>query len=266
MEVNAQGEPTILFERVERDGMSWAEITLNRPEKGNALTMAMLTRLGELARELAADREVRVVLLRGRGRFFCTGGDIKAWGAMAPHEMAQHWILPGIEVFERIAALPQPVIAVIAGHVFGGGLELALAADLRVAISSAQLGVPEVALGMVPGWNGTRRLAEMIGVPRARQMALLGEPIPALQALEWGLVHAVAEGPEALEQQTETWRKRLCGNAPGAMGLVKGLLATMHADLRHHHAAAVAEAAGTEDCREGVQAFKEKRAPVFRNR
>ncbi|MCW5964451.1 MAG: enoyl-CoA hydratase/isomerase family protein [Bryobacterales bacterium] len=266
MDLTAQSEQAILYERIERDGMVWAEITLNRPDKGNALTMVMLTRLGELATEVAADREVRAVLMRARGRFFCTGGDIKAWGTMDPHEMARHWILPGIDVFQRIAALPQPVIAVISGHVFGGGLELAMAADLRVALRSAKFGVPEVSLGMLPGWNGTRRLAEMIGVTRARHMALLGLPITAEQALDWGLVTALAEDGETLEQQAEAWREKLCANAPAAMGLVKGLLETMHADLRHHHASAVAEAAGTEDCREGVRAFVEKRPPVFRNR
>ncbi len=266
MDGTLQSEQTILYQRIERDGAVWAEITLNRPEKGNALTMGMLERLGELATKIACDRDVRVVLLRARGKFFCTGGDITDWGAMSPHEMAQHWILPGIDVFHRIATLPQPVIAVISGHVFGGGLELAMAADLRVALRSAKMGVPEVSLGMVPGWNGTRRLAEIVGVARARHMALLGLPVTAEQALDWGLVTSLADDASALEQQAEAWRARLAANAPAAMGLVKGLLETMHTDLRHHHASAVAEASGTEDCREGVLAFKEKRLPVFRNR
>jgi enoyl-CoA hydratase len=259
-------DQTVLFERKQHDGAVWAEITLNRPEKGNALTMDMLQRLGAIADSLRADREVRAVLLRAEGRFFCTGGDIAAWGAMTPHEMARDWILPGIDVFQRIATLPQPVVAVIQGHVFGGGLELAMAADLRVAVESAKFGVPEVTLGMIPGWLGTRRLAETIGVARARHMAVLGLPITAQQALAWGLVTAIATDADALAAQADEWRARLCANAPIAMSLVKGLLETVHADLREHHARAVAEALGTEDCREGVQAFKEKRKPVFQNR
>jgi len=259
-------QESILYDRIERDGAVWAEITLNRPDKGNALTMEMLQRLGTLADELRADHDVRAVLLRAHGRFFCTGGDIAAWGAMSAHEMARRWILPGIDIFQRIATLPQPVVAVISGHVFGGGLELAMAADLRVALESAKFGVPEVTLGMIPGWLGTRRLAETIGVARARHMAVLGVPITAAQALEWGLVTALAADTEALDATAEEWRARLCANAPIAMSLVKGLLETMHADLREHHACAVAEASGTEDCREGVLAFKEKRKPVFQNR
>ena len=127
----------VLIERFEQGGAAWAEITLNRPEKGNALTMPMLRQLDGFARELDGDRAARVVLLRGHGRFFCTGGDIEAWGELGPHEMARDWILPGIDVFTRIAALPQPVIAVLSGHTLGGGLELALAADLRIAVRSA---------------------------------------------------------------------------------------------------------------------------------
>jgi enoyl-CoA hydratase/carnithine racemase len=226
----------------------------------------MLRQLDALARELEVDRAARVVLLRGRGRFFCTGGDIEAWGALGPHEIARDWILPGIDVFTRIAALPQPVVAVLSGHALGGGLELALAADLRIAVRSAKLGAPEVTLGMISGWMGVSRLAEMIGPARARHMTLLGMPITAAQALDWGLVTAVAEDAEDLENQTAVWRERLCANGPAAMSLVKGILGGLHADLRQHHASAVAEASGTADCHEGVQAFIEKRKPEYRNR
>jgi Enoyl-CoA hydratase/isomerase len=157
----------VLMERFGQGAEASAEITLNRPEKGNALTLAMLRQLDAYVRELETDRAVRVVLLRGRGRFFSTGGDIEAWGGLAPHQMARDWILPGIDVFTRIAALPQPVIAVLNGHALGGGLELALAADLRIAVHSAKLGTPEVTLGMISGWMGVSRLAETIGVARA---------------------------------------------------------------------------------------------------
>ena len=257
------GIDTVLW----NDHGSWGEMVLNRPEKGNALTADMLGRLDAIARSAAQRQDLRVVVLRGAGdRFFCTGGDIAEWGAMTPSEMARDWILPGIDVFGRIARLPQVVVAAVNGHALGGGLELALAADLRVAIARAKLGTPEVGLGIIPGWIGTRRLAEIAGVSRARHLTLLGTPITAAQALEWGLVTAVAETPEDFEAQVTAWRERLCANAPVAMGLVKGILETMHADLRQHHASAVAQAAATEDCREGVQAFLEKRTPVFRNR
>jgi len=266
METEPHSEPAILYTRIEKDGAAWAEIALNRPEKGNALTMPMLDRLSALAAEIEADRSLAAVVIRGRGRFFCTGGDVAAWGALSPHEMARDWILPGLRVLDRIASLPQPVVAVLSGHALGGGLELALAADLRIAVRGALLGVPETALGVISGWMGVRRLAETIGVARARHMTLLGLPIAAAQALDWGLVTALAEDAADLEAQLAAWLAKLCANAPAAMALTKGILAAMHRDLRHHHAAAVAQAAGTADCREGVRAFLEKRKPVFRNR
>ena len=259
-------EDDIVLERRQRGDLAWAEIWLNRPDKGNALTMSMIARLGAIADDLAADRAVRAVVIRGRGRFFCTGGDIAAWGRLDPHEMGREWILRGADVFERIAALPQAVVAAISGHALGGGLELAMAADLRMAVRHAKLGCPEATLGMIPGWTGTTRLAELVGQARARHLLLLASPIPAPQALDWGLVTAVAEDEADLNAQLDAWIERLMANAPSAIALLKGLLSTLHIDLRHHHASAAAQAAATEDCREGVRAFLEKRPPVYRNR
>jgi enoyl-CoA hydratase len=259
-------EQEVVLERRQRGGLAWAEIGLNRPEKGNALTMAMLDRLRDVVDEIARDRKTRAVVVRATGRFFCTGGDIEAWGSLSPHDMGRDWILRGIDVFERLAALPQPVVAALNGHALGGGLELAMAADLRIAVKAAKLGCPEATLGMIPGWMGTRRLAELIGPARARHLLLLGSPIPAAQACEWGLVTAVAEDESDLNAQLDAWLERLLANGPSAMALIKGLLGTMHQDLRQHHASAAAQAAGTEDCREGVRAFIEKRKPIFRNR
>jgi enoyl-CoA hydratase len=259
-------ESEIVFSRNEQFGAMCGEIILNRPEKGNALTMRMLERLDSIVSEIATDRELRAVVIRAQGRFFCTGGDIEVWGSLSPHEMGRDWILYGINVFERLAALPQPVIAAISGHALGGGLELALAADFRVALKSANFGSPEVTLGMISGWMGIRRLAEIIGVARARHLTLLGTPITAELALNWGLITALADNPDDLERQLNGWLERLCANAPGAMALTKGILATMHSDLRQHHASAAAQALSTADCKEGVRAFREKRKPVYRNR
>jgi enoyl-CoA hydratase/carnithine racemase len=259
-------EPEIVFARKEQFGVICGEIILNRPDKGNALTMQMLEQLSSVISEIERDRELRAVIIRGRGRFFCTGGDIDAWGSLSPYEMGRDWILYGISVLERLAALPQPVIAAISGHALGGGLELAMAADLRIAVKAAKFGTPEVTLGMISGWMGVRRLAELIGIARAGHLTLLGTPISGDVALNWGLITALADDADDLERQLNIWLERLCSNGPAAMALTKGILATMHGDLRHHHAGAAAQALCTADCREGVQAFREKRKPVYKNR
>lgn len=243
-----------------------AEIRLDRPGKGNALSMAMIESLGAIVEDLARDRETRAVILRATGRFFCAGGDINEWGGLSPHEMERDWLLRGSSVFARLAALPQPVVAAISGHALGGGLELAMAADLRLAVKSATFGCPEVTIGVIPGWMGTRRLAELIGPARARHLLLLGSPISADQARDWGLVTAVADDQVDLESQLDAWLDQLLANAPVAMTLVKGIVGDLHGDVVQQHASAAAEAAATEDCREGVRAFLEKRPAVFRNR
>jgi enoyl-CoA hydratase/carnithine racemase len=259
-------EADVLYQEKKRDGGEWAEITLNRPQKGNALTLPMLDEIEGHIQGLKTARHVRALVLRGNGRFFCTGGDIEAWGALTPNEMANDWILHGIQVFEMIAALPQPVIAALSGHALGGGLELALIADLRVGVKAAKLGTPEVGLGMIAGWTGVCRLSEIVGVARARELTLLGSPISSEKAYAWGLLNALAEDTEAMEAQIETWLDQLLSNAPAAMALTKSLLGSMHADLSRHHAAAAALARSTEDCDEGIAAFRGKRKPVFRNR
>jgi len=255
----------ILLSRHERNGCAYAEILLNRPDKGNALTMPMLEQLAAFTQQLASDREVRVVVIRGAGRFFCTGGDIAAWSALTPRQMADDWILRGIEIFKSLSALPQPVIAAIQGHALGGGVELALAADLRLGLRTAKFGSPEVTIGMVAGWGGMRRLAETIGPARARHLTLLGSAITAEQAFQWGLITEIAENPEAFELALTTWIDRLLANGPVAMALTKGVLAGVHADASHQHADAVEKASASADCAEGVRAFAEKRPPIFKN-
>ena len=118
---------------------------------------------------------------------------------------------------------------------------------------------------MIPGWMGTTRLAEMIGPARARHLLLLASPIPAAQACDWGLITAIAEDMADLDTQLAAWLDRLLANGPSAMALIKGLLENLHRNLRQHHASAVAQAAATEDCKEGVRAFVEKRKAVYRN-
>jgi len=256
----------LFLSRRERPGGVYAEIVLNRPAKGNALTAPMLEELAAIVAQLAEDRGVRAVVIRGAGRFFCTGGDIGAWGALTPRQMADEWILRGIAVLEALSALPQPVIAAVHGHAIGGGLELAMAADLRLGLVGANFGTPEVCIGMISGWGGVRKLTEMVGLARAQHLTVLGSPISAEEALRWGLITELAATPEAFASSLENWIDRLLANAPLAVTLTKKLLADSRVDARHAHAEAAAKAAATADCAEGVRAFLAKRPPHFQNR
>ena len=256
-------ETAIEFTRQSLNGRAWAEVILNRPEKGNALTAAMLEDLKRVFAMIASDPTLRAVVIRGRGRFFCTGGDIGEWGSLSPAEMGTSWILQGVAILDRLTTLPQPVIAVLSGLTLGGGLELALSADIRIALKSAKFGMPETNLGMIAGWGGVRRLAETIGVARARLMTLSGTPIDTARALEWGLVTSVCDNERELETELNLLLERLLSNSPLAMTETKKLLATMNLDQRYQHAEAASLLAASEDCKEGVRAFKEKRRPIF---
>ena len=236
-----------------------ATITLNRPDKLNALTPGMLARLEEIAAQLEQERTVRVVLLNGEGRAFCVGADIHAWAALEPLQMWRQWIRDGHRVFDRIARLPQPVIAAVHGFAFGGGLELALAADLRILAEETMLALPEVTLATVPGWGGTQRLPAAIGSGRAKRMIFTGERIDASTAERWGLVEEVVPADQ-LEAQARELAGAIARNAPAAVQLAKQIIDGGPAVLE---GLAGALAATTQDAPEGLAAFRERRAPEF---
>src|SRR5919198_5990556 len=176
-----------------------ATITLNRPHKLNAIEPTMLARLDQIAGELERRNDVRVVMLTGAGeRAFSVGADINAWSSLQPLDMWRHWIRDGHRVFERLARLRQPLIAAIGGYAFGGGLELALAADIRVAAAEAEFAMPEVKIATIPGWGGTQRLPALIGMGRAKQLIFSGARIDAATAERWGLINEVAPRAELL--------------------------------------------------------------------
>jgi hypothetical protein len=144
-----------------------ARIALKRPDKLNALDGGMIEALFDAARAIDASRETRVAILTGEGKAFCAGGDIAAWGGLPALDMWRDWTRAGHRAFEALARLRAPLIAALTGHAFGGGLELAAAADIRVAESGVKLGLPESGLGMAPGWSGTQRRSDA-GRRRAR--------------------------------------------------------------------------------------------------
>ena len=243
-----------------------ATITLNRPDKLNALSPEMLIALETALAEIEARRDVYAVIVTGAGeRAFCVGADIKAWGALEPLDMWRQWIRDGHRVFDRLARLRQPTIAALNGFTLGGGLELALACDIRLAAESVRLVQPEVNIGTIPGWGGTQRLPQIIGAGRAKQMIFSGARIDASTAERWGLVNEVVP-PDQLLNRSRELAAQIASNAPLSVQFAKqaidgGLGAATGATLE---ALAGALAAMTEDGREGVASFREKRPAVFK--
>jgi enoyl-CoA hydratase len=255
--------PRILLERDD----SIVALTLNRPDKLNAIDGAMLDALEEVLDRLEADRNYRAVILTGAGRAFSAGADIKEWTALAPQEFGPGWGLRGHRLFDRLAALSPPVIAAINGIAFGGGLELALCADIRIAAEGARLGLPEATIAALPGWGGTQRLPRLIGPGRAKQMILTGQPIEAARAEAFGLVSEVVPA-EALIARARELARQIAANAPLAVRAAKRLVdaalpASPAATLEVPASMAVG---ATEDAREGRQSFLERRPPAYRGR
>lgn len=236
-------------------------LTLNRPDKLNALSVDMLTALEAHVAEIDRRQDVRVVVLAAAGeRAFSVGADVNAWSALAPLDMWRWWVRDGHRVLQRLASLRQPTIAAVQGLAFGGGLELAMATDVRIASADAAFAMPEVRIGTLPGWGGTQRLPALIGAARAKQMIFSGQRIDAATAERWGLVNEVVP-TDALAARATQLAQQIAANAPIAVQLAK---AAIDHDVAAHEAFAGALAAGAEDGREGMAAFREKRAPQFR--
>ncbi|MGH7476635.1 MAG: enoyl-CoA hydratase/isomerase family protein [Longimicrobiales bacterium] len=245
-----------------------ATITVNRPAKRNALNATVRREIVEALDALRADQDVRVVVFTGAGdKAFIAGADIEEFAERTPLE--QRRAMAGRNVFEEIAAFPKPTIARINGFALGGGCELALACDLRIAGRSARLGQPEVKLGILPGGGGTQRLPRLIGAGRALRLILTGEMIGAEEAERIGLVEWVVDDAE-LDAKTAAIVDALASYSPIALGLIKDALRTamespLSAGLRHERELFVT-AFASDDRTEGMRAFLEKRAPAFRGR
>lgn len=240
-------------------------ITLRRPEKFNALDIPMLRALETALDAAEDDATIRTVLLRGEGKGFCAGGDIEAWGAMEAADFQVRWVRYGHRVFDRLARLRQPTIAVLSGHALGGGLELAAACDFRVAETQIKLGFPETSIGVVPGWSGTQRAVRRFGAQVVRRLALGGEMLTAGEALALGVVDRVVETGAALADATQ-WAERIAARGPLATEAAKLMIAVAEGEESAAPAEALASGfvALTGDMREGAEAFRAKRKPAFR--
>ncbi|MFC4468413.1 enoyl-CoA hydratase/isomerase family protein [Streptomyces xiangluensis] len=244
-----------------------ATILLDRPAKLNALTPEMLDDLEAELRTVAAG-DARVVVLRGAGpKAFCVGADINRFSSLTPVEMWREWTARGHRVFDLLASLRQPTVAVVHGVAAGGGLELALACDFRIVTAGARLSLPEVGLGTVPGWGGTERLTELVGRARAKQVVLARQQLDGSTATAWGLATACPE-PDAAEAAVTDLVDRLAAGAPIAVQLAKQLIdaAADGASSRVLEAIGGGLTSATEDLAEGIRAFGERRTPHFHGR
>jgi enoyl-CoA hydratase len=250
-----------------RDGV--AVLTVNRPDALNAFDVDTLTELRDQLCHLAEDADVRVIVLTGAGdRAFAAGADIKYMSGLDV-ERAKEWGALGHEVGNLLETIPKPTIAAVNGFALGGGCELALACDFRIASSTAKLGQPEVNLGIIPGWGGTQRLARTVGLGLAKELVLTGRVVDADEALRIGLVNAVHDPAELMEKALEV-ATALAAKAPLALAAAKEAvnraLAGDHGENLEREADYFGELFSSEDAREGMTAFVEKREARFTGR
>ncbi len=234
-------------------------VRLNNPPL-NLVTRELTLALDAALEAVEADDEVRAVVLAATGdRAFSAGSDVKEFASLRGR-VAEDKLIDENAVYSRLAALPLPTVAAIEGDALGGGLELALCCDLRVAAETARLGLPEVGLGVIPGSGGTQRLPRLIGLARAKEMILLGEIIDAETAHDVGLVNRVAPVGEA-EQLARTLARILASRGPVAIRAAKAVLDGLVTELEGSE-----RVFSSDDMLEGVEAFLEKRPPEFGNR
>lgn len=243
-----------------------AFITLNRPEKLNALSPRVFELLDEYVTLFTATDEAKVLVLHGNGRSFAAGADIEHYVDISSVEYLD-FMRVGNRVQAKFSQCVKPVIAAVHGYALGGGLELALACDFIVASDDAQLGLPEVKLGLLPGGGGTQRLPRLIGAMRAAEMLMVAKRISGAQAVEWGMALSVGEHPDALSAAVAL-ATRIAKQAPLPVRLAKVLLRS-GADSSLDAALDLEQSMGamifsTEDAREGIRAFVEKRPAEFK--
>ena len=249
------------------EGIGW--ITLNRPHRLNTLTADMVDEMHSVLNDFEADKDVRCIVITGAGdKAFSAGADVTAFQGLTPATAAEA-SAKGQALYSRLEKIGKPVIASLNGYALGGGLEMAIACDFRLASENAEMGQTETALGLIPGWGGTQRLVRMIGLPKAKELIMLGSRITAEEAAKLGLVTKVV--PKAkLQEETVALAKRLADGPPVALKLAKetinfGTQVPLDVGLKLE-AEAFGIALSTKDVMEGVSAFMSKRKPEFKGK
>src|SRR5687767_8781120 len=242
-----------------------ATLTINRPDKLNALSDATVAELGQAIDEIRVRDDVGGAIITGAGRAFVAGADIRELAGQTP-VVAKARARGGQDVFRRIETCSKPIIAAVNGFALGGGCELAMACHIRIASDQAKFGQPEVKLGLCPGYGGTQRLPRLVGKGRALQLLLTGETIDAQEAYRIGLVNAVVPGAELLDR-ARAMLGQMLANAPVALALCIEAVNVGYDlpldDALQLEATMFGLSAATEDMREGTRAFLDKRPPAF---
>jgi len=243
-----------------------AVIQINRPQKKNSLNTELRHEMEEVLKEIANDRAIRAVVLTGGEEIFCAGADISEIEGTASAEDAYTHAREFQILFDQLETLPQPVVAAVSGYALGGGCELALACDFRIASETARFGLPEIKIGAFPGGGGTQRLPRLIGITKAKEMILLGDPINAQEALSAGVVTKIVAKENLLSEAQQLAAKlaalprlalqasKMLINKSQEMDLTSGL---------EMEARTFGGIAHTHDLAEGTKAFMEKRKPNF---
>jgi len=246
-----------------------AVITLNRPKSMNAIDSIFIREFHQLFDEIKDDDEIGAVIITGSEKVFAAGADIKEVGGIATPAQAHEFVVKVQSLFNKIESLEKPVIAAVSGLALGGGCELTLVCDIRIAAENALFGQPEIKIGVIPGGGGTQRLTRLIGVGRAKEMLYTGDPIDAEEAYRIGLVNKVVPVGSLMDESKEMAVKFL--KQPGfALRITKMVVNEgINMDLQSalaHEARCFELLFSTEDQKEGMMAFVEKRKPEFKNR
>ncbi|MET0785588.1 MAG: enoyl-CoA hydratase-related protein [Paenisporosarcina sp.] len=254
--------------RYEQNG-NLAIITLNRPESMNAFNYEMLRELGQVAEAIRINPDIRVVIFTGAGeKAFSVGADLKERKTLTEQQVKRNIYKIG-EVFSAIESLPQPTIAMMNGYAFGGGMELALSCDFRIAAHDITLGLTETSLAIIPGAGGTQRLPRLIGESRAMELILTARRLNAEEALAYGILTKVV-GKDSLLEETGKFADIMLANGPIALQQAKfAIKHGMNADLQtglHIERKAYEMTIPTEDRVEALLAFSEKRKPQFKGK
>ncbi len=248
----------------------YATLMVDIPKTRNALSVPIVEYMDTLVDEVKADDNIRALIITGGGeKSFVAGADIAQLVKMSPEE-SRYSIEAGHKLFSKIETMDIPVVAAVNGYCLGGGLEIAMCCDIRICSANAKFGLPEINIGMIPGWGGTLRLSRLIGESRAKNMLLRGKMITAQQAFDYGLIAEMYEDVATMRQKAEELAVELASKAPLTMKFDKRLVydaaGKQPTDIAQRDAMTLGFLFTTHDAIEGLTAFLEKRPPKYEGR